>query len=329
MTKKINTAIVGFGRWGQLLYDASKSTDRIQVTSVVTRSPTKVQDLCLQQGLDLTSDLASVLNNRTIEALIIATPHTQHFDQLMAAAHAGKHVYCEKPFTLDPAQANSALAEFARANRKVAIGHNRRFAPNTRALREMLDHGQLGDLVHIDGIFNAYMAGSKGQWRDNVAESPAGGMTSLGIHVVDMFIHLVGQIEELSADSRKISSDCDFDDNTCANMTFANAARGHLTTLTSTAMRWQISVYGTLGAATLQDQDRLILQPVQGPGQTLDYPGYEYPAIATITTALDAFGADIQDNIPFPVSPAEIAHGTAVLAAIIESARDGRRIALI
>jgi len=151
MQPKIQCAIVGMGRWGQLLHDASKACTDLEITSVVTRTPSKVADYCKAENLSLTEHLNDVLEDDHIDGLIIATPHSQHFDQLIRAAEAGKHVYCEKPFTLDHTQAKEALAALAKSKCKVAIGHNRRFAPNTLAMQQLIADGWFGELVHIDG----------------------------------------------------------------------------------------------------------------------------------------------------------------------------------
>jgi predicted dehydrogenase len=151
-------------------------------------------------------------------------------------------------------------------------------------------------------------------------------MTSLGIHVVDMFINLIGAVSGLRASSERISPSCAFDDHTVASLVFENGARGQLTTLTSTAMRWQVTVYGSNGWVELQGLDRLLIQPLEGERQDIHYPGFSYPAEATITAALDAFAEDIQGGAQFPISGDEITHGTRVLEAIIQSAESGEFI---
>ena len=324
--KAVNTAIVGFGRWGQLLYTASQSAPALNVTRVVTRSPHKVSDFCGNRGLLLSDNLPEALEDPDIEAVIIATPHSQHYEQLLAVASAGKHVYCEKPFTLQAKQAETALGALRNGGCKVAIGHNRRFAPNTQALKALLDESKLGRVYHIDGLFHVDMSGAKGQWRDSDVESPAGGMTSLGIHIVDMFIHLMGPIRNLSASSHRITKQCHFDDHTSASVVFENGARGQLTTLTATPMRWQISVYGDQGWAELREQDTLVWQSKTGEQQVTHYPGYGYPATATITAALGAFANDVLGIAPFPITTDQITHGTAVLEGIIQSALHGESV---
>ncbi len=326
MHPKIQCAIVGMGRWGQVLHEASMACERLNVSSVVTRTPGNSSEYCDTHQLQITEHLNDALEDDEIDALIVATPHSQHFDQLIRAAEAGKHVYCEKPFTLDYGQARDALSALTKANCKVAIGHNRRFAPNTLALQQMINEGWFGDLIHIDGCFHANMAQAKGKWRDSVEESPAGGMTSLGIHVVDMLINLMGPVEELTATSERIAATCVFDDHTSASLKFANGGRGQLTTFTSTAMRWRITLYGTKGWAELDGLDALSIHPVEGEPEQQTFPGYGYPGIASITAALDAFAADVQGVAPYPVSNEQIAHATAVLQGIIDSSASGEHV---
>lgn len=98
MADKVKTAILGFGRWGQLLHKASLDCQHLEVTHAVTRSPHKVLDYCQEHSIKLGDDLDHVLGTEAVDALVIATPHSQHYDQLIGAARAGKHVYCEKPF---------------------------------------------------------------------------------------------------------------------------------------------------------------------------------------------------------------------------------------
>jgi len=170
------------------------------------------------------------------------------------------------------------------------------------------------------------MAQAKGKWRDSVEESPAGGMTSLGIHVVDMLINLMGPIAELSASSERIAATCAFDDHTSASLKFANGGRGHLTTFTSTAMRWRGTLYGTRGWAEMDGLDALAIHPVEGEPELRRFAGYDYPGIPSITAALDAFAADVQGVAPFPVSNEQIAHATQVLQGIIDSSASGEKV---
>jgi len=328
MAKPINAAILGLGRWGQLLVSSVDSSEKIKFTTAVTRTPEKVKEFCATRNIVLSNDLTNVLNDEGVEAIVIATPHTQHYDQLIAAAGAGKHVYCEKPWTLDANQAVSSLRVFSDAGLKVAIGHNRRFAPNTQAMKKLLQDGELGTPIHIDGHFNANLAPNEGLWRDNRAESPAGGMTSLGIHALDMFINLFGHVRDVNAQSKRIASAVDIDDTTLVRFNFKNGCTGHLTTISATNMLWRISVFCTGGWVEIRDQDKIEVSSITDGNTKKTYAGYEYPALATIQAALEAFANDVSGGKAFPISAAEIEHATKTLDAIILSAACGETINL-
>ncbi|MDP6876535.1 MAG: Gfo/Idh/MocA family oxidoreductase [Alphaproteobacteria bacterium] len=328
MAKPINAAIVGLGRWGQLLVSSVDGSETIKFTAAVTRTPAKVVDFCADRGIELSSDLANVLDDDDIDALVIATPHTQHFQQLMAAAGAGKHVYCEKPWTLDGAQASQSLRALSDAGLKVAIGHNRRFAPNTLAMKKLLQDGDLGAPIHLDGHFDANLVPNEGMWRDSRAESPAGGMTSLGIHALDMFINFFGPIQDLNVQSKRIASAIDVDDSTLVRINFANGCTGHLTTVSATNLLWRISVFCTGGWAEMRDQDKLEISSIADGTTTQTFPGFEYPAPATIRAALEAFAADVSGGPPYPIPAADIEHATKALAAIVTSAETGETVSL-
>jgi len=322
----VNLAIVGLGRWGQNLVDSIGGSDTVRFTAAVTRTPSKVSSYCAQKNISLTDDYQSVLNNDAIDAVVIATPHSLHFDQIMMAANAGKHVFCEKPFTLTAAQAGVALKKLDELGLKVAIGHNRRFAPNTVELVSALNTQSLGQPIHIDGFFNADLGMSAGKSRDSRIESPAGGVTSLGIHVIDAFIHLFGKVTNVNAQSRRIAIGIDIDDSTLVRFNFENGCTGHLTTIAATNSFWQIRAFGTGGWAECTNLDQYAYHPMDADPVLSDYPGFDYPGSATMKVALEAFAADIVGETPFPISPEEIHHATAVLEAITISARTGTTI---
>jgi predicted dehydrogenase len=328
MKKPINAAIVGLGRWGELLVSSVDGSEKIKFTSAVTRTPAKVAGFCDARDIALSNDIESVLDDDEIEALVIATPHTQHFEQLMAAAAAGKHVYCEKPWTLDAGEASTSLRALSDAGLKVAIGHNRRFAPNTLAMKKLLLVGDLGAPIHIDGHFNANLVPNVGKWRDNRVESPAGGMTSMGIHALDMFINFFGYIQDVNVQSKRVASPINVDDSTLVRINFENGCTGHLTTISATNMLWRISAFCSGGWVEIRDQDKLELSSIADGNAAETFPGFEYPSLGTIQAALEAFAIDIAGGQAFPIAPADIAHATAVLAAIIHSGETGETVSI-
>ena len=105
---------------------------------------------------------------------MLATPHTAHFEQIVRAAHAGKHVYCEKPFCLTGADAAGALEALAGNGLKVAVGHNRRFFANSMALKQTIDAGALGEMIQIEGNFSGDFATARGYLASQPRGEPGG-----------------------------------------------------------------------------------------------------------------------------------------------------------
>ena len=140
----VNAAIIGLGRWGQLLVDSVyRCSNKIKFVAGVTRTPTRVQTFCKDRSIELHDQYQSLLIDSSIDAVVLATPHSLHFDQILAAANSGKHVFCEKPFCLDRASAAKAIEIIQNAGLVCAVGHNRRFAPNTIELKHQIDSGEL------------------------------------------------------------------------------------------------------------------------------------------------------------------------------------------
>ena len=156
-------AIVGVGRWGQRLVDSCQSrgqplTDSLRFTHAVARSPEKYVAYCAEQALTLSDDYRSVIASDEIDAVVLATPHSQHFEQICTAADAGKHVFVEKPFTLIHKDAVRAANSAQAADIVLAVGHNRRFLPALNDLQSMIDNGQLGTITHMEGNFSGPFA---------------------------------------------------------------------------------------------------------------------------------------------------------------------------
>ena len=131
----LNAAIIGLGWWGQRLVNAVQGSDLIRFARGVTLEPELVRDFAAKHGLAICTSLEEVLADPAIQAVVLATPHTRHRAQVEAAAAAGKHVYCEKPFALCRADAQAMLDACARAGVTIAVGHHFRLMPSMKALR--------------------------------------------------------------------------------------------------------------------------------------------------------------------------------------------------
>jgi predicted dehydrogenase len=256
----IRAAIVGMGLWGQnLVRCVHGRSDLIRFTAGTSRSLDKARDFAARHEIRLMDSYEAVLADRSIDAVVLATPHTQHTDQIVAAARAGKHVFSEKPMGLDRTQAQRAALACAQAGVTLAIGYNWRYQPALQKIRELIDDGTLGKVLHIEGNFcgpSAYRF-PKGHWRHDRDECPAGGMTGRGVHVVDAMIYLAGPIAQVTAQSYRLAQDFGMDDTTSMLLRFRTGATGYLGTVIASAETWRMQVFGSRAWAEVGDVEHL------------------------------------------------------------------------
>src|ERR1700733_2472416 len=145
----IRAAIAGLGWWGQNLVNSVRGSEAIRFTTAHTRTQPTAAAFCLEAGLRWVGSLDAILTDDAIDAVVFATPHTQHPEQVIRAAAAGKHVFVEKPFSLSVAEARRAKDAAEKAGIVLAVGFNRRFHPSMGLLREAVKSGRLGTLVTV------------------------------------------------------------------------------------------------------------------------------------------------------------------------------------
>ena len=325
----LNAAIVGLGRWGRRLVDSVMEAgaprgDVIRVTRAVTRTPENARGFLDGHRLAATSHYEDALADPDVGAILIATPHTLHANQAVAAAAAGKHVFVEKPFTLDGASAARVVAACESAGVVLAVGHNRRFLPAMTDFKALIDGGELGRILHAEGNFS----GSVGldlaadNWRANRVESPGGGMTAMGIHAVDALIHLLGPIAAVRCQSARQVIEIDIDDTTSMLFRFESGVTGYLGTLAATRRCWRVQVFGTVAWAEMRGPRLLDVSTVDEQVETRRYDSF-----GVERAELEAFARAAGDGPAYPVSPDEAVHGVAVMEAVIASARrDGSSV---
>ena len=320
----VNAAIVGLGRWGQRLVDSAAGSGVIRFTRAVARTAENSRAFCAKHDLRFSTDLAAVVADPAVQALVLATPHSQHAAQVASAAAGGKHVFVEKPFTLDLASAERAAEACRRAGVVLALGHNRRFLPAMAEMKRLVAAGALGEILHLEGAFsgNFGLGYRPGVWRATQEESPAGGMTAMGIHIIDAFIHLAGEIRSARCESHRKVLSVDLDDTTSALFRFASGATGYLSTLTATGRVVRVQVFGTRGWAHLLDHHILETSDIDG-----RVTRHEYPPTDIERRELEAFAAAVEGRAPYAVPVDEAVHGIAVMEATFRSAaRDGERV---
>jgi predicted dehydrogenase len=334
----IRAAIVGIGTWARnLVTSVQGKSDAMRFVAGATRTPAKAAEFCREQRIRLVPAYDQLLADREVDAVVLATPHSQHAEQIIAAARAGKHVFVEKPLGLDAREAAEAVRACAEHGVTLAVGYNWRFQPALKAVRQLLNDGTLGKLLHIEGNFcgpSAYRF-AREHWRQDREEVPAGGMTGRGVHVVDAMLYLAGQISSVFAQSERLVHDYGVDDTTSMLFRFGTGASGYLGTVIATAETWRMQVFGANGWVEIGDVEHLHTWELKqcfidfsNPMRKTRPETRSFPKTSTERLELEHFAQAAAARQPIAVPGGDEVHNVAVLEAIVRSAQDARRIDL-
>src|SRR5947207_15084125 len=232
----LNAAMIGLGWWGKELVRSARTSQLLRFTRGVTLEPQTVRNFAKEMNITIGTSYEDVLGDNSIDAVVLATPHTRHRAQVEAAAAAGKHVFCEKPFALTVEDAKAAIAACRKAGVALGVGHNRRLWPSIVKLKEVVGGQEFGTIMFAEGNYSHDILANTplDNWRSAPQETKAGGMTGMGIHLLDAFSFLVGPMARVSALSTRRILPFESGDTTQAMLAFRNGATGTIATTLKT-----------------------------------------------------------------------------------------------
>jgi predicted dehydrogenase len=316
----VRVAIVGTGWWGFELGKAAKAApDRVDLIGCTSLSRDECARFKASFGGEIIDSYEQVLADSRIDAVVLATPHSTHVDQIVRAAAAGKHVFCEKPLALTVAEARRAAQACADAGRVLAVGHNRRYGLGARRMKALVDAGECGKIIHVDATYSGSLEGRypPGHWRVQQSEVPAGGLTPMGLHMVDTLTWILGPIVRVASIAKRQATSYALND-TCASLfELAGGQTGflasHLACPTTAILRFS----GT--RANLEARDNfteLTLTPLDTARPTLIE---RYTRDDTLEQEFKALDDACAGRMPYPIRPEEAVRNIAVLEAINKS----------
>jgi len=317
----IDAAIVGLGRWGRTLVEAVQGkSDRLRFTRAVSRDPDRLRDEATRYQLELVGGLEAVLADPGIDAVVLASPHSLHCQQIIAAAAAGKAVFCEKPLTLTKADAERAIRACREAGVVLGVGTDKRFFPAVGELLRLAKNGELGEILHLEAHFSNEVAGTFAEWRYSSEESPAGGMTGTGIHMLDALVALAGPVRRVHSLLLSHKPAPDPLDSLSALLEFASGVSGTLAMVRSTPAYFRLHAFGRNASAEVLGRTELVLRRSGSEAQQLCFPPAD-----SVRANLEAFAEAVAGGAPYPISTNDMLDTVAAFEAIAEAAKsDGR-----
>jgi len=323
----LRVAVVGLGWWGRIICGLLKGSPKLSLVEAVDVDVSS-EPFSRELGVAFSSSFKKTLQNKSVEAVILCTPHTQHAEQIIEAASAKKHVFCEKPLSLSRADVLEAIAACNTNGVALAVGHERRFEPPMLELQRMAQAGELGTLLQVEANFSQdkFLALPAGNWRLSAKEAPAGPMTATGIHLLDLSVAFLGPVESAYARVAMLGSGLKNGDT--LGVLLKHQAGGHalISAILATPFEGRFAIYGTKGWAEVRDRAHpeapegwvLTIQEKNKTRRTKEYP----PAKAVLAN-LEAFADAAAGRAPYPLPQAQMIANISALEAVFRSVESG------
>jgi myo-inositol 2-dehydrogenase / D-chiro-inositol 1-dehydrogenase len=275
--KKLTVGIIGAGRIGRLHVENIKRVPAVRVKSVSDVVISHLHEWAADNQIEvLTTDYKEILNDYEIDAIFICSPTTTHAQLIKEAAAAGKHIFCEKPVSFSVVETEEALAEVEKAGVKIQVGFNRRFDPNFKKIRLLVEDGTIGT-PHILKIT------SRDPQPPNVdyVKSSGGLFMDMTIHDFDMARYIMGsEVVEVSAQGTVLVDPAIGEagdiDTAIITLKFANGALGVIDNSRQAVYGYdqRVEVFGDKGAAQADNNRATNVEVSTAERVTKDKPLY-------------------------------------------------------
>ena len=323
----LNIAVIGLGWWGRIIVDQVRSSQKLRVVRVADISP-QSESFARERDIAFSTTFEEVLSDPKVQGVVLCTPHSLHTDQIVAAAQAGKHVFCEKPLSMTRADVLRAIAAVEKAGVALAVGHEKRFEPPTMEIMKLIKSGALGTPLQVEANFSQdkFLTLSSDNWRLSGKEAPAGPMTATGIHLLDLSVGVFGEAETVHCSVKQLGSALTNGDTLAALVTFKRGGHALITAILATPFAGRFAVYGSKGWAEVRDKNH----PEAPEGWTLTTSlrgekmvSVDMPPAPAVLNNLEAFADAAEGRAPYPVPREQMIANVSALEAIFRSAISG------
>ncbi|HKU45884.1 MAG TPA: Gfo/Idh/MocA family oxidoreductase [Burkholderiales bacterium] len=318
----LGVAVVGLGWWGRTIVPLLKDNARLKVVCGVDVRPVELD------GIRVLASLEEALRDPAVQAVVLCTPHTQHTEQIVAAAAAKKHVFCEKPLSLSRADVLRAVSACNDNGVALAVGHEKRFEPPVQEVFRAAKAGELGTLLQIEANFSQdkFLSLTADNWRMSEKEAPAGPMTATGIHLLDLSVGLLGPAQQVFAKVRQLGSRLTNGDTLGILVNHKSGATSLISAILATPFDGRFAVYGNKGWAEVRDK----AHPEAPQGWTLtrtmrgrEKQVQDFPTANAVLANLEAFADAAQKRTPYPVPQDQMIANVSALEAVFRSVKSG------
>ncbi len=196
--KVVRAAVVGISMGGHHAATLAKNA-KAELVALCDLNTERANKMAAELGAKIvTDDWKQVVANKDIDAVVVALPNYLHHPVVMAALKAGKHVCCEKPLAMTPAEADEMVATAKKAGKLLMVAVNNRYRDDIQVLKRMIDAGELGKIYFAKaGWMRRH--GCPAGWFGMKKQSGGGPLIDLGVHYLDLAWYLLGCPKPVSA----------------------------------------------------------------------------------------------------------------------------------
>lgn len=296
----LKVAMIGTGRIAEnKLLPALSKTDDAVLWSVLSRDNARAekisQTFAAQSKTPAYDDINAMLTDPELDAVIIATPDKLHSEQAIAAAKAGKHVFCEKPMTTSRAEADAMIKACDDAGVKLGVAFHIRWHPGHRKLHQAVSQGLLGELRHIR-IQWSFLAPDAANWRAGSDVGKWWGLAGVGTHCLDQILWFMeptcGEVVEVKSMITKQQWGGPNDETALINLRFKSGATADLCSSVLFQAPTAFELYGSKGYAKGEDS-----VGITGEGRMwTDKGAWEFTPNDPYQLEIEDFAAAVRDN---------------------------------
>ena len=254
VVKKLKWGVAGCGRYTELtVIPTVMSMRRSEINSFFSHNLNRAKELAEKSGATRYYDNYDEFLKSDIDCIFVSSVNSQHYEQVIKAAQAGKNILCEKPMALTSKQAEEMIEVCKQNNVMLAINFVHRLHPQVIKAKELIKDQKIGKLVSVNVSFNINIPPSD-NFRFKKELSGGGVLRDLGSHMLDLLRYFGGEIEEINGYMDNIMYKNDVEDFASALVKFKNGTYGSLNVSFNTKKAFnRVEILGHTGAISIEN----------------------------------------------------------------------------